>query len=146
MKYFPHFLLGAYLILFTWAGWHPYARNVWYAENGPIVFLALSLVVLWVRGVRFSNTAYLLMSVLLFMHTIGGHYTFANVPFDTVTRFFGWERNNYDRIAHTTVGFYAYPIAEFLQSKGLVKNRWMAVLFGLFAIMSIAAAYEIFEW
>jgi putative membrane protein len=86
------------------------------------------------------------MAFLIFLHTVGGHYTFERVPFGFVTRLFGWERNNYDRIAHATVGFYAFAIAEVVEAKGLVKNKWMAVLFALFAIMAIAAAYEIFEW
>src|SRR5205085_3054483 len=82
----------------------------------------------------------------IFLHTIGGHYSFERVPFGAVNRFFGWERNNYDRVAHATVGFYSFAIAEFIHTRGLVKNKWMAVLFGVFAIMAVAAAYEIFEW
>ena len=44
-----------------------------------------------------------LMSVLLYMHTIGAHYTFERVPFDRFSDFFGFERNHYDRIAHFSV-------------------------------------------
>jgi putative membrane protein len=139
-------LLGAYVVVFVAMGIKPYARNVWVAENLPIVFIVGLLVVLYRNGIRFSTTAYVLMACLVFLHTVGGHFTFERVPFGTVNRFFGWERNNYDRVAHATVGFYVFAIAEFVEWRGLVKNRWMAVLFGLFAIMAVAAAYEIFEW
>lgn len=139
-------LFIAYVALFTALAIKPYARNVWFAENLAIVPIVTILTIMYVRGARFSTTAYILMAFLIFLHTIGGHYTFERVPFDAVTRFFGWERNNYDRIAHTTVGFYAFAIAEFIETRGLVKNKWMAVLFGVFAIMAVAAAYEIFEW
>ena len=139
-------LLGVYVILFAALAIHPYERAVWFTENMTILPIVVILAVMYFRGARFSTTAYLLMSFLIFLHTIGGHYTFERVPFDFVKHLFGWERNNYDRIAHTTVGFYAFAVAEFVWDRRLVKNKWMAVLFGLCGIMAVAAAYEIFEW
>ena len=78
-------------------------------------------------------------------HTIGGHYTFANVPFDFITDLFNFQRNNFDRVGHLVVGFYAYPMAEFLIRKKYT-NVIVASFFGLFFVMSIAAGYEIIEW
>ncbi len=69
---------------------------------------------LYVRGFVFTPAAYALMAVLLYLHTIGGHYTFERVPFGFVTNLFGFHRNHYDRVAHFCVGFYAYAIAEAL--------------------------------
>jgi putative membrane protein len=80
-KYFPHLLLVAYITEFIIAGIHPYSRDVWYVENGPIFLLVAFITILYTREVRFSNTAYALMFVLPFLHTIGGHYTFERVPF-----------------------------------------------------------------
>lgn len=142
----PRFLLGAYVLLFIVAGIDPYSRAVWWAENIPIVAIAVTLVVLYVRGIRVSNLAYALMSVLLFLHTIGGHYTFERVPFDWVTKAFGFERNHYDRIAHFSVGFYAFAMAELLITRERVARPWVAYAFGIFAIGTIAATYEIIEW
>lgn len=87
-----------------------------------------------------------MMAIFIFMHTIGGHYTFARVPFDFVNDLFGFERNNYDRFAHFSVGFYAYPIIEFIKDKKISASTLFAYLFAIFAIMSVAAAYEIIEW
>lgn len=114
------------------------------AELTPviIVFAALAASASWFR---FSNTAYVLMAFWLYLHTIGGHYTFANVPFSWITNTFGFERNHFDRMAHFTVGFYAYPVAEFVTRKRLCGATIGAIL-GLFSVMSIAAAYEIIEW
>lgn len=145
-KYFPHLLLLGYTILFIVLGIHPYARDVWYVENGPILGIVILLVLGWLRGVRFSNLSYILMSVLLYMHTIGGHYTFERVPFDWFNNFFGFERNMYDRVAHVTVGFYAFPFAEYLLTKRFVAKKWIAYATPLFFIMALACAYEIFEW
>jgi putative membrane protein len=63
------------------------------------------------------------MFVLIYLHTIGGHYTFALVPFDWVTDFFGFTRNHFDRMAHFTVGFYAFAIAEWLYVKKTCENK-----------------------
>jgi putative membrane protein len=101
---FPFALLAAYVILFVVAGIAPHDRAVWWAETIPIVALAGSLVVLYARGARLSNLGYALASVLLFLHTIGGHYTFERVPFGWVTQTFGFQRNHFDRIAHFSVG------------------------------------------
>jgi len=86
------------------------------------------------------------MAVFITLHTIGGHYTFERVPFDWFTDTFGFERNHYDRIAHFSVGFYAYPIAEILFRNKLVNSSWVLYLFPLFSIISVAGVYELFEW
>jgi putative membrane protein len=144
--YVPHVLLAAYVLVFIWLGIDPYSRDVWYVENGPILAIVLGLVIAWFKGLRFSAMSYILMSVLVFMHTIGGHFTFERVPFDWFNNFFGFERNMYDRVAHFTVGFYAYPFAEYLLKRNLVNVKWLAYFTPLCFIMSVAALYELFEW
>jgi putative membrane protein len=141
----PLALLAIYLILFTVCAIEPYDRAVWWAENLPVVIVVAALVY-FSRIHRFSNLSYLFMSVFIILHTIGGHYTFERVPFDWFSELFGFERNHYDRIAHFSVGFYAYPIAEWMVTRRLVRTAWIVVLFPLFAIISVAGLYEIFEW
>jgi putative membrane protein len=138
--------LAAYVVLFVALAISPHERAVWWVENIPIVAIVAGLTVLYVRGVRLSLTAYALMSVLVYMHTIGGHYTFERVPFDWFSNLFGFERNHYDRIAHFSVGFYAFAIAEYMETRGLVTRRWVACWFGVLAIATVAALYEIIEW
>lgn len=143
---FPKILFALYLLLFFALAANPYDRTVWFAENLPIMLIVGILVFLYWKGIQFSNTAYILMSFLIAMHTIGGHYTFARVPFGWVTQLFGFERNQYDRFAHVTVGFYAFAMAEAATRHKLTKNRWTAFFFSLAVIMAVAAGYEIFEW
>jgi putative membrane protein len=141
----PLVLLALYLVVFTICAITPYDRNVWWAENIPVMIVVASLV--WfARYYRFSNTSYILMTVFIILHTIGGHYTFERVPFSWVTDTFGFDRNHYDRLAHFSVGFYAYPIAEVIMKKRLVRTRWIVSLFPVFAIATVAGLYEIFEW
>lgn len=139
-------LLLGYLVLFIWAGIHPYDRATWYAENIPIVMIVVALIVMYVRGFVFSPTAYVLMSVLLYLHTIGGHYTFERVPFSFVSNLFGFERNHFDRIAHFSVGFYAFAIAEALVRTQAVRSKLVLFLFPVFSIAFVAMGYELIEW
>ncbi len=139
-------LLIGYVVLFVVCGISPFDRADWWAENIPIALIVVALVIAYVKGVKFSATSYVLMSVLIYLHTIGGHYTFERVPFSFVDNLLGYKRNMYDRMAHFTVGFYAYPICELLQKYKLVKNKLVMFLFAIFAIGFVAMAYELIEW
>ncbi len=143
---FPKLLLLAYLIEFVALGLHPTDRATWWAENVPIFLLAAFLTVLYLRGVRFSNLAYALMSALIFLHTVGGHYTFEKVPFDWFNDLFGFKRNMYDRVAHFTVGFYAYALIEYTDARQLIRSRAISDLYPLCVIGTVAMSYELIEW
>lgn len=146
MRWFPPLLLIAYIILFVVLGINPYDRAVWWAENIPIMIIAIVLSVMYWRGIRLSNLSYVMASVLIFWYTVGGHYTFERVPFDWFNNFFGFERNMYDRIGHFSVGFYAYPILELVYRFNSINRKWLAYLFAIFSIMAVACFYEILEW
>lgn len=145
-KYFPLLLLVIYIIEFVILAINPYDRAVWQTENLTILPVVIILIILYIKNIRFSNTSYFLMSILIFMHTYGGHYTFALAPFDWFNNYFGFERNMYDRVAHMTVGFYAYPMIEAFIKYKIVNKPWFAYLSALAIIISIAGIYEIFEW
>ena len=140
------FLLGIYVILFLALAVDPVDRGIWFAENLTVWIILGVILYLYRRGIRFSDASYVFMFVLIYLHTIGGHWTFAQVPFGAITDFFGFERNHFDRIAHFTVGFYAFPIAEWLYTKRLVTHRFLLITYPIFAIMAIALSYEIVEW
>lgn len=144
MKFYPYILAIIFFIFFILLGLNPIDRLVWIVEVIPVIGVYLLLVFTYTKF-QFSNTSYTLMCVWLFWHTIGGHYTFANVPFDFVTDFFNFERNHFDRIGHIVIGFYAYPMTEFLIRKKYT-DKIIASIFSLFFIMSIAVSYEIIEW
>jgi len=141
----PYLLLGIYIVFFILLGIHPYDRSVWIAEMAPIVLIVLVLTFTY-RSFQFSNFAYILMSFLIFLHTIGGHYSFERVPFGFVTNLFGFTRNHFDRMSHFTVGFYAYGIGELLLRNKRTNSKWVLFLFPVFAIFTVAAVYEIMEW
>ena len=145
---FPLLLALVLLAVSVWSGIAPAERAVWWAEIVPI-FAVFAALVLTYPFFRFSNTAYFLMSLWLLMHTIGAHYTFANVPFEwgnrLLTPLLGEGRNHYDRLAHYIIGLYSFPMAEWLLRRRLCGLK-LALFFALFFIMSVAATYEIIEW
>jgi putative membrane protein len=139
-------LIVAYVVLCVALAFNPIDRATWFAENLTVWIIVSLLGILYARGIRFSSMSYCFMSVLIFLHTIGGHYTFALVPFDWVTQTFDFERNHYDRIAHFSVGFYAYAVAEWLWMKRSVTSRFLLWTYPVFVIATIAMSYEIIEW
>lgn len=143
---FPLILFTGYLLLFLALAIDPYSRAVWFAENLPILLITGTLFFWYMRGLQFSNLSYSLMFVLLYLHTIGGYYTFERVPFDWFNDAFGFERNMYDRIAHISVGFYAYPLAEYLMKTRAVTRHWLLYFVPLCFIIAVAAGYEMIEW
>jgi len=139
-------LFIGYLVLFIICAVNPYARDVWWAENIPLLIIVGALLILYFFRIRFSPLAYILMSVLIYIHTIGGHYTFERVPFDWFNNLFGFERNMYDRVGHFSVGLYAFAVMEAVLKYSLVRNRLMAVFFAIFTISFVAMGYELIEW
>lgn len=139
-------LVGVYGVLFTLLAFNPVERGTWFAENLTVWVILGTILLLYRWGVRFSSAAYVLMFVLIYLHTIGGHYTFALVPFGWVTETFHFARNHFDRVAHFSVGFYAFAIAEWLYTRKLVANKFLLFTYPVFVIATIAMAYELVEW
>ena len=142
-KYFPHLLLIIYIIEFVVLGINPLSRDVWWAENVPIMMIVAGIILLYMRGVRFSNVAYFMMFVLPFWHTIGGHYTFERVPFEWFNNLFGFERNMFDRVGHFSVGLYAYPIIEYFKKYRITNSKFVTYTYAVFFIAFVAMSYEL---
>jgi putative membrane protein len=141
----PIALFAGYVAIFIWGAINPYDRTTWWVENIPIVGVVTTLTILYWRGVQLSSFAYVMMAVLPYWHTVGGHYTFERVPFGWFDRLFGFQRNMFDRVGHFSVGFYAFGIAEYLLSRRTM-SRTLACLFAIFAIGFVAMSYELIEW
>lgn len=144
-KFLKYLMIG-YAVLFLILAINPVDRMTWFVENLTVWIILAVIIGLYLGGIVFSRIAYALMFVLIYLHTIGGHWTFALVPFDWVTNFFGFSRNHFDRMAHFSVGFYAFAIAEWLWHKKLVANKFLLFTYPIFVIATIAMSYELIEW
>lgn len=137
-------VFGAVLV---WSGIGPKDYPTWVLEVSPAVIGAAVLA--WTRGsFPLTPLVYLLILVHMVILMVGGHYTYAEVPFfDTLGEWFGWERNNYDKLGHLAQGFVPALIARELLVRLEVVNgpRWLAVIVVGFCL-GISALYELIEW
>lgn len=143
---FLFWLLGIYVVLFSVLAINPIDRHTWFVENLTVWIILAVILFLYKFKIKFSKVALAFMFVLIYLHTIGGHYTFALVPFDWVTNFFNFTRNHFDRVFHFTVGFYAFAVAEWLLVRKLVGSKFLLFTYPVFLIATIAMSYELVEW
>lgn len=139
--------LGIFFVTLVWSGINPKDYVTWGLEVAPAV---IGLVVLALTAGKFPLTP--LVYTLILIHAVilmvGGHYTYAEVPlFDYFRDWFGFERNNYDKLGHFAQGFVPALIArEIVLRLQVINGRsWMVFLI-LCVCLAISAAYELLEW
>lgn len=131
----------------VWSWIEPADRLTWWLEAVPVL-IAVGLIVWFWKS--FPLTCLLL--VLVWVHSVillvGAHYTYAEVPLGFwMQDWFGFERNNYDKIGHFAQGFVpAIAAREFLlRTSPLVPGKWLFTV-TTFSILGISAFYELIEW
>lgn len=79
---------------------------------------------------------------------IGGHYTYAEVPFfDWLKVVFSMGRNNYDKVGHFAQGFVPALVArEILLRTTLLRSGKMLSFIVICICLAISAFYELIEW
>ena len=146
-KIWPQCVLAIYLAVFGYYAYKPLYMPMLIMENSLAVIPAAILVVLYCKGVRFSNIAYTLILIALWWQTVGGHYCFGDVPFGYwLQEVFNFKRNNFDRIGHFMVGFFAFAAMEYFESRELIRSRGLTALLVVMAIFGVAGIFEIIEW
>ena len=111
--------------LLGWSAVAPHDYFTWLLEVLPI-FIGLPLVLTVQRRFPLSS----LLLGLLWLHSVilivGGHYTYARVPLgDWAMSWFGWTRNNYDKLGHFAQGFVpAILIREILLRTSPLGPGW----------------------
>ena len=154
LREWPAMLLALFGLIWLALGYAPKYRDDWMLEN-VLVVVFVPLLVWGYRRVRFSNLAYTAVFVFLVLHTLGSHYTYAEVPYDQWSRDWlgfsidaalGFERNHYDRLVHLLFGFLLAPLTlELVNLKVDATARWrLAIAVSL--LLSCSALYELIEW
>lgn len=147
-------ILAAFSIFWLALAIRPHDRVVWLTENALTVATVIALVATYPRW-PVSDLSYSLIAAFLVLHTIGGHYTYVRVPYETVARALlgfglgdrlGWRRNHYDRLVHFSYGLLiAYPAYEMLERYAQPTGAW-SYLLAPALIMASSMAFEVFEW
>ena len=158
----------------AWSAVRPHDYFTWFLEIVP-VFIGLPLALALHRRFPLST----LLLGLLWWHAVilivGGHFTYAKVPLgDWAMHWFGWTRNNYDKLGHFAQGFVPAilvreillrtsplgPASAFVPSDelratadeqdhgsvpALRPSRWLGFLV-VSVCLAFSALYELIEW
>jgi putative membrane protein len=138
-------LLLWYVLLSVWTAYEPADRQFWVLSSilpGLLVFVLVGTH----RLLTFSPVSYLLITVFLTLHTIGVHYTYAQVPAGAwLEQAMPFGRNQYDRIVHFGFGFLlTYPIEELFRLTVPLRG-WLLYYLPVMTVLGLSGLWEIIE-
>ena len=131
----------------AWSAVRPHDYFTWFLEVVPVL-IGLPIALALHRRFPLSN----LLLVLLWWHGVilifGGHYTYARVPLgDWAMSWFGWTRNNYDKLGHFAQGFVPAILTReiLIRTSPLKGSKWLPFLV-VSVCLAFSALYELIEW
>ena len=140
-------LLFVFIVSLIASGINPRDRFTWWLEVLPAVAGAVMLVTTY-RRFKFTTVTYLLLTVHGIILVVGGHYTYAEMPwFDWLQDRFDLHRNYYDRVGHFAQGFVPAIVTReiLLELSPLRRGGWLFVIV-VAVCLSTSALYELVEW
>lgn len=139
--------LSVFFAFFIWSFINPKDLFTWFLEVIPAI-IGLMVLAFTYKRFKLTTVLYILILIHSIILMIGGHYTYAQVPFfDYIKEFFELERNNYDKVGHFAQGFIPAMIArEIIIRKNIIQiNSWRNFFILCFAL-ALSAIYELIEW
>lgn len=140
-------LAAVVAILLIWSGIGPHDRLTWWLEILPVL-IAGPILFFTARRFPLTDLACVLIAIHAVVLIIGGHWTYAEVPFGFWLRdLLGFERNPYDRLGHLMQGFVpAILVRELLlRTSPLQRGGWLRFSI-VCACLAFSVAYEWIEW
>lgn len=135
-------------VFLAWSGITPRdSRLTWVLETLPVM-IALPIILLTYKRFTLSDLAYTLIAIHAMILMLGGHYSYAKVPIGFwMEDWFGWTRNNYDKIGHFMQGFgpAIYTREVVSRTSPLRRGKWLALI-SVAIPLAFSALYEIIEW
>ncbi|MFA6342135.1 MAG: DUF2238 domain-containing protein, partial [Fibrobacteraceae bacterium] len=110
--------------------------------------IALPILLLTYKRFQLTYFDYTIIAIHAIVLMLGGHYSYAKVPLGFwMEDWFGWTRNNYDKIGHFMQGFgpVLYARELLIRTSPLKSGKWLNVITVSIAL-AISAIYEIIEW
>ena len=146
MKYI-YVLLTLFSTTLLWSIINPKEGFTCFLEIIPAI-IGLLILALTFKKFRFTNFTYTLILIHCIILFIGGHYTYAEVPFfDYIKEVFHHSRNNYDKVGHFAQGFVPVMIIrELFIRKKVIANQSFFNFIIVSICLAISAAYEWIEW
>lgn len=145
---YPVALLFIVLVIWAWSGIMPHdTRLTWVLETFPLM-IALPIILFTYKRFPLTDLTCTLVAVHAVVLVVGGHYSYARVPLGFwMEDWFGWTRNNYDKIGHFMQGFgpAIYTREIMVRTSPLTHGRWLGVV-AVAIPLAFSALYEIVEW
>jgi len=144
---YPILFSACTLIILTVSFVLTFDRITWALEVFPILF---GLPILFFTYKRFplTNLIYTLLIIHFVILAVGGIYTYAKVPLGYwMQDWFGFSRNNYDKIGHFAQGFVPAMLTRevLLRTSPLKQGKWLNFIV-VSICLAISAFYELIEW
>ena len=141
-------LLALVLVFWGWSGTNVVdTRLTWVLETFPVM-IALPVILLTYKRFPLTDLTYTLIAVHSMVLMLGGHYSYAKVPLGFwMEDWFGWTRNNYDKIGHFMQGFgpAIYTREIMARRSPLTRGKWLGFV-SMAVPLAFSALYEIVEW
>jgi putative membrane protein len=130
-----------------WSGINPKDMITWLLEVSPAIIGAAAMIYTY-NTFRLTPLLYLLILIHCIILMIGGHYTYAEVPFfNTLKDMFELTRNNYDKVGHFAQGFVPVLITrEIILRKNIINGSIWQSFFAVTFCLAFSAFYELVEW
>jgi putative membrane protein len=146
---FNKILLVIFFLALILSAIKPYEYFTWFLEVSPAL---VGLVVIWFlkkyQNFEFSRLLLFLLIVHSVILMIGGHWTYAEVPFFNWLRDIGlFSRNNYDKVGHFMQGFVPVLVAReiLIRKTPLTSTTWINFL-SICVAQAASSVYELVEW
>lgn len=135
-----------YLLLSAWTAYGPVDREFWAIASILPACLVVGLIAIY-RWLPLSPLSYVLITVFLSLHTIGVHYTYAEVPIGAwMDQALHLGRNHFDRVVHFSFGFLlAYPMEEAFRLLAHARG-WVLYYLPVMTVLGLSGLWEIIEF
>lgn len=136
-----------YTGVLIWSGIDPKDQFTWNLEVAPAIIAGIVLVATY-NSFRLTPLVYILILIHCLILMVGGHYTYAEVPFfDFQQEMLDSGRNNYDKLGHFAQGFIPAMVAReiIIRKKIITEPRWQSFFIVSFCL-GFSAFYELIEW
>jgi putative membrane protein len=139
--------LTLFFAVLLWSGIQPKDYFTWILEVAPAL-IGLVVLAFTRRSFPLTPLVYGLILLHCMILMVGGHYTYAEVPlFEHFKEWFGFERNNYDKVGHFVQGFVPVMVArEIAIRQHVFKGRGWMNFFIVSFCLGFSALYELIEW
>lgn len=140
--------MAVFLLVFIWSAFSPFDRLTWFLEVLPALIGALVVVYFYFKKLPLTSLLLVLVLVHCVILIVGGHYTYALVPyFDQFMQGVWPERNNYDKLGHFVQGFVPAIICrELVIRQGIFNSAAWRRFFVVCFCLAFSAFYELIEW